>query len=149
MPYCQPLNYTKYVKNFDLNARVKVFKATIRVNGKIEYAKIVNMFSFTFRDFVFDWCNNYMGDYPNCTFAKLQLTFCKQFRTFQNDEQVYLQLKNMKQKKNEKVEVYYAILLKLANSLQHRTTYSFLTIVFKSKQPYLYVAITNMKKKTL
>jgi hypothetical protein len=31
----------------------------------------------------------------------------------------------MKQKKNEKVEVYYAILLKLANSLQHKTTYSF------------------------
>jgi hypothetical protein len=90
MPYCQPLNYTKYVKNSDLDVHVKVLKAAIRANGKIEYAKIVNMFSFTFRDIVFDWCNNYTGDYPNCTFAKLQLTFCKQFRTVQNDEQVYL-----------------------------------------------------------
>jgi len=46
--------------------------------------------------------------------------------------------------------VYYERLLKLANSLQHRTTDSFLTIVFRSKlQPYLRVATTCMKRKTL
>jgi len=38
----------------------------------------------------------------------------------------------MKQEKNERVEVYYERLLKLANSLQYKTTYSFLTIIFKS-----------------
>ncbi len=32
----------------------------------------------------------------------------------------------------KKMEVYYEILLKLVNSLQHKTTYGFLTIVFKS-----------------
>jgi hypothetical protein len=48
------------------------------------------------------------------------------------------------------VEVYYERLLKLANSLKHKTTHNFLTIVFKSGlQPYQHVATTSMKRKTL
>ncbi len=86
------------------------------------------MFSFTLKDIVFDWCNNYMGDYLNCTFVELQLAFHYRFGIIQNDEQIYLQLKNMKHEENEKVEVYYERLLKLANSFQHKTTNSFLTI---------------------
>jgi hypothetical protein len=40
----------------------------------------------------------------------------------------------------KRVEVYYERLLKLANSLQHKTTNNFLTTTFKSKlQPYLHV----------
>jgi hypothetical protein len=70
-----------------------------------------------------------MGDYPYCTFAKLQLIFCKRYNKVLNDEQVYMQFKNMKEEKNERVEVYCERLLKLANSLKHRTTYSFLIIV--------------------
>jgi len=31
-----------------------------------------------------------MGDYLDYNFAKLQLTFCIQFKTIQNDKQVYL-----------------------------------------------------------
>jgi len=46
------------------------------------------------------------------------------YRKVENDEQIYLQLKNMKHDKNERVEIYYERLLKLANSLQHRTTNS-------------------------
>jgi hypothetical protein len=61
-----------------------------------------------------------------------------------------MQLKNMKHEKNERVEVYYERLLKLANSLQHKATNSLLTIIFRfGLQPYLCVAITNMKRKTL
>jgi hypothetical protein len=90
---------------------------------------------------MFDRCNNYLGDYPNCTFVELQLSFCKRYKKVQNDEQVYLQLKNMKHEKNGRMEVYYEILLKLANSLQHKTIYNFLTIVFGyGLQPYLHVA---------
>jgi hypothetical protein len=59
------------VKDSDPKAHVRIFKASIRINGEIENAEIVNLFSFTLRDIVFDWCNNYMGDYPNCTFTKL------------------------------------------------------------------------------
>jgi len=56
----------------------------------------------------------------------------------------------MKQEKNERVEVYYERLLKLANNLQHKTIYSFMTTLFKSGlQPYLCVAIVGMKRKTL
>jgi hypothetical protein len=48
------------------------------------------------------------------------------------------------------VEVYYERLLKLANSLKHKTTNNFLTTIFRSGlQPYLHVAITSMKRKTL
>jgi hypothetical protein len=55
----------------------------------------------------------------------------------------------MKQEKNERMEVYYERLLKLANSFQHKTTNSFLTIVFRSRlQPYLCVATTSMKRET-
>jgi hypothetical protein len=35
-----------------------------------------------------------------------------------NDEQVYVQLKNLKQESTERVDVYYERLLKLANSLK-------------------------------
>ncbi len=108
------------------------------------------MFNFTLKNIVSYWCNNYMGNYPNCPFAKLQLAFCKRYKEVQNDEQAYLQLKNMKQEKNERVEVYYERLLKLFNNLQQKTTNSFLTIVFKSRlQPYLRVAIAGMKRKNL
>jgi hypothetical protein len=55
----------------------------------------------------------------------------------------------MKQKKNERVKVYYERLLKSANSLQHKTTNNLLTIVFRfGLQPYLRVAIIGMKKET-
>ncbi len=53
MPYCWPLNYLEYVKDFDPNVHVRVFKATIRTNGETEDAKIVNLFSFTLRDIMF------------------------------------------------------------------------------------------------
>ncbi len=45
---------SEYVKKFDLDVHVKVFKATIRTNGKIEDAKNFNMFSFTLKDIVYN-----------------------------------------------------------------------------------------------
>jgi hypothetical protein len=76
-PYHQPFNYFEYVKAFDPYVRVKFFKSTIKANGEIEDAKIVNLFSFTLENTIFDWCNNYMGNCPNYIFVELQLTFCK------------------------------------------------------------------------
>jgi hypothetical protein len=56
----------------------------------------------------------------------------------------------MKQENNERMEVYYEILLNLASSLQHWTIDNFLTIVFLSRlQRYLHVTTTCMKRKTL
>jgi hypothetical protein len=48
------------------------------------------------------------------------------------------------------MEVYYERLLKLVNSLQHKTINIFLTIAFRfGIQPYLCVSTTSMKKETL
>ncbi len=74
-PYCWPLNYPKYVKDSDLNVHVRMFKVTIRENSETYDVEIVNLFGFTLRDIVFNWCNNYMGEYPNYTFTKLKLLF--------------------------------------------------------------------------
>jgi hypothetical protein len=89
-PYHRPLNYLEDDKDFDPNVHVRIFKAAIRANSETNDAKIDNLliFIFTLKNIVFDWCNNYMGYYPNCTFVKLQLTFCKRYKEVQNDEQV-------------------------------------------------------------
>jgi hypothetical protein len=56
----------------------------------------------------------------------------------------------MKQEKNERVEVYHERLLKLATSLQHNITNSFLTTIFRfGLQPYLHVVAVGMKRETL
>jgi hypothetical protein len=54
----------------------------------------------------------------------------------------------MKEENNEKVEVYYERLLKLANNLQHRTIDNFLTIFIFKLQPFNCVTITSMKRET-
>jgi hypothetical protein len=54
-----------------------IFKATIKANSETNDAKIVNLFSFTLRDIMSNWCNNYMGDYLDYIFAELQLVFVK------------------------------------------------------------------------
>ncbi len=48
----------------------------------------------------------------------------------QNDEQIYIELKNMKQK-IERVEVYYERIQKLAHGLQVLTTNNFFTTLFR------------------
>jgi hypothetical protein len=97
-PYHHPLIYPKYVKDSDLDAHFEVFKIAIITNGEINDVEIVNLFTYILKNIMFDWCNYYLGDYPNCTFAKLLLFFCK-VQKVQNDEQVYLELKSMKQEK--------------------------------------------------
>ncbi len=69
------------MKDSNLDAHVKILKATIRANGETKDVKIINLFSFTLIDIMSNYYNNYMGDYPNYTFAKLQLAFCKKYIT--------------------------------------------------------------------
>jgi hypothetical protein len=33
-PYCRPLNYPEYVKDFDPDVHVRMFKAAIRANSE-------------------------------------------------------------------------------------------------------------------
>jgi hypothetical protein len=45
LPY-EKLQYPTYVKDIDLHAHIKVFKKTIKVDGEIMEANIMNLFGF-------------------------------------------------------------------------------------------------------
>jgi hypothetical protein len=92
----KPLNYLEYKKNFDLDVHVWIFKATIKANGEMVDEEIANLFNFTLRDNTSNSCNNYMRDNPNCRFADLEQAFYRCYWIVQNDEHVYLLLKNLK-----------------------------------------------------
>jgi hypothetical protein len=53
-------------------------------------ANIINMFGFIFIHSYYEWGENFVQDYPNCTFEKLKQAFCKWFITMKNDEEVLL-----------------------------------------------------------
>jgi hypothetical protein len=62
-PYRQPFNYVEYVKDSNLDAHVRIFKAGIKINNETNDGKFINLFNFTFRDIMSGWCNNYLRDY--------------------------------------------------------------------------------------
>jgi hypothetical protein len=68
----------------------------LKVNCETIDEEIAIFFNFTLRDNTSNLCNNYMRDNPNCRFAYLEQAFCKCYWIVQNDEHVYLQLKNLK-----------------------------------------------------
>jgi hypothetical protein len=43
-PYCRPLNYFKYVKDFNLDAHIIVFQTAIKANNETNDVRIVNLF---------------------------------------------------------------------------------------------------------
>ncbi len=47
-------SYLEYVKDFDLNAHVNVFKVSIRTNSETNDANIVDLFCFTLKNIIFD-----------------------------------------------------------------------------------------------
>jgi hypothetical protein len=51
-------------------------------------------------------------------FLKLTKAFCKCHQKTQNDKQIYMELKNVKQMKTKRVEVYYERIQKSAHGLQ-------------------------------
>jgi hypothetical protein len=53
----------------------------------------------------------------DCIFLELTQAFCKCHRKIQNDEQIYMELKNMKQEEIKRVEIYYEQIQKLAHGL--------------------------------
>jgi hypothetical protein len=74
-----------------------VFNSTIKTNAKTSKEYTINAFSSTLRDTTSDWCHNYMLEFPNYIFLELTQAFCKHHRKTQNDEQIYMDLKNVKQ----------------------------------------------------
>jgi len=76
---------------------IKVFRKTIKDNGEIVEADIINLFGFILWDGISKWGENFVQDHPNCTFEELEQTFCKHFWIVKNDEEVYMQLTNFQQ----------------------------------------------------
>jgi hypothetical protein len=86
---------------------------------------INNLFSFTLRNNILEWGENFVQNHPNCTFEGLEQAFYKHFQIMKDDKKIYMQLRNLQQQ-GERVEVYYECLLKLANYLQVKAIDAFL-----------------------
>jgi hypothetical protein len=71
LPYMK-LQYPTFVKDTDLDVHIRVFKKTIKTNGEIVEANIINLFGFTQMDNIFEWGENYVQDHPNCILKKLE-----------------------------------------------------------------------------
>jgi len=60
---------------------------------------IIKLFGSTFKDGIKDsileWNDNFLQDHLSCMFGKLEEFFCKWFQTVKNDEEVYMQLRNI------------------------------------------------------
>jgi hypothetical protein len=90
------------------------------------------MFCFTLRDAISLWCKTFMQCHSGCTFLELEVAFYKHYCTIQNDEQVYMALRIMKQGSNKKVEVYYEWVLKLSNHLHCKVDNNLLITFFRA-----------------
>jgi hypothetical protein len=63
-----------------------------------------------------------------CIVVELETIFCKCYWKVQINEHVYMALKVIKQMIDEKMEVYYERILKLANCLNHKVDNNLFTI---------------------
>ncbi len=95
-PYMKPLKYHEYKKDSNMDVHIKIFKVTIKTNGETINEEITNMFNFKLKDNASYWCNNNMKNHPRYRFVDLEHVFCKQYKIVHNDEQMYLQFKNLK-----------------------------------------------------
>ncbi len=51
-------------------------------------ANIINLFSFTLRDNISKWVENFVQDHPSYTFDELEQAFCKHFWIVKNDKEI-------------------------------------------------------------
>ncbi len=116
------LKYPNFKKDVNPYAHVKIFNSIIKSNAKTSKEYIINVLSYTLKDTASDLCHNYMSKFPNYIFKELTQAFCKCHRKIQNDKQIYMELKNMKQEETKRVEVYYEWIQKLVHGLQVPTT---------------------------
>ncbi len=104
-------------KNVDPYDHVKVFNFVVKVNAETYEEYIINAFSYMLKDTTSNQCHNYMSEFFDYIFLEFTQAFCKCHWKTQNEEQIYMELKNMKHKKIERVEVYYERIQKLVHGL--------------------------------
>jgi hypothetical protein len=71
---------------------------------------------------------SYFLDY---NFSELTQAFCKCYCKTQNDEQIYMELKNIKQGETKWIEVYYEHIQKLVHGFLQTPTINNLPLCFK------------------
>jgi hypothetical protein len=71
-PTRKHLPYLIYVKDTNLDVHIQVFKKAIKANGEIINEDIIHLFTFTLKDSIFEWGENFLQDHPNCTFVELK-----------------------------------------------------------------------------
>jgi hypothetical protein len=54
----------------------KCSKKAIKANGETVETNIINLFGFIL-DGIYEWGENFVQNYPNCTFENLEQLFCK------------------------------------------------------------------------
>jgi hypothetical protein len=59
-----------------------------------------------------------MSNFPNYSFSKLTQAFCKCHCKTHNNEQIYIELMNIKRRKINWIEMYYVHIQKLVHGLQ-------------------------------
>jgi ABC-type multidrug transport system fused ATPase/permease subunit len=94
--------------------------------------------------------DNFVNSHLECTFNKFAQAFYRQYHKVQrNIEQVYMNLRMIKQNLNEKVEEHCKWIITLENSFQHSTDDWLLNAFFRvGLLPYLWMVTTNMERST-
>jgi hypothetical protein len=93
------LKYLDFKKDVDPNVHVIVFNSIVKTNVETFEKYIINAFSYMLRDMTSNWCHNYMSEFLDYIVLELTHTFYKRHQKIQNDEQIFVELKNMKQEK--------------------------------------------------
>ncbi len=100
-PNMVALKYPNFFKNDNLDVHVKMFNFVIKANAETSEEYIINVFSYMLRNTTLDYCQNYMSKFFDYIFKKFTHAFCKHHRKTKNDEQIYMELKNMKQEETK------------------------------------------------
>jgi len=82
--------YPIYFIRINPDVHVQMFQKVIQVNDEKWDTNIMNLFSFTLRDEILGWGENFMQSHLGCIFLELKIALCKLYHTMQNDEQVYM-----------------------------------------------------------
>jgi hypothetical protein len=83
------------MKDIDPDAHIIIFKKAFKANGETMGADIINLFGFTLQNNILERGGNFVQNHPNCRFDELEQSFCKCFWILKNDENVYMQLRNL------------------------------------------------------
>jgi hypothetical protein len=88
--------YPNFKKDVDQDAHVKMFNFIVKANAETFEEYIINIFSYTLINTTSNLCHNYTLEFLYYIFSKLTHAFCKRHQKIQNDEQMFMELKNMK-----------------------------------------------------